>query len=183
MSTDSTIIGNDKVNYAGQEKGTVNISGIDINIIKVLGDQIAEQFLTKVTDEEMNVIFNYMKKEIWDKNYNDETILKFTSNDSWSSRRTEPPKIANYAKNALNDKMKENIQQYIDEYVNSDEYKQKSEAIFKEIIDYALEGYKKDMINMLRQRLALDPFSFDEKITTGTIQSMIDSSFNSYYRS
>lgn len=107
--------------------------------------------MTRITPEEMEVLFKFMHDETWSKDYKNEPILRYKSPNSWSSQ--EPPKLATFARNLLADRMKEAIQIKVEEIVKSEEFIKKADEITEELVEYATEGYKRDMKERLRTRL------------------------------
>lgn len=168
--------------YSQSNPDEIKMAGINIDIVKVLGDTLAEQFLSHVSEEELNLIVENAKSEIWTKDFKNETVLKKETSSGYGCYRSESDtKIVAFAKSHFNDKLKEHIVERIKEYIESEEYKAKAEEIVKEIIDYALEGYKYDMINTIRRRLAIDPLSnsyqefiSDHRYDPNEIKSRID---------
>ena len=88
-------------------------------------------------------------------------VLNFQKRDSYYNSKSEAPAIAQYARKQLEEKLKEDIAKKIEEIVETDEYKKRAEEIAQEIVEYATEGYKKDMIARVKARLVEDPLSSD----------------------
>lgn len=130
--------------------GKVNLAGFNIDLSKILGEKISEEFLSIITTDHLQVIYDYMIDDIWNTDFKNKPSLKYKYG-SYGSKKA--PDIAIYAKSELENAIKKSIEEKILEYANSEEYKLKAEKIAKDIMDYAVNGYKEDMINILRKRL------------------------------
>ena len=69
--------------------------------------------------------------------------------------RTEETPVYARAKATIKDRYTDMIEKAVVKYIESDEYKAKAEQIAKDIVDYATEGYKKDIVDGIRRRLVL----------------------------
>lgn len=126
-------------------------AGVNVSIGKILGDKLVEEMMTRISPEEIELLFKYMHDETWSKDYKDEPILKYTAPNGWSS--PEPPKLATYARVLLADRLKEAIQIKVEEIVKSEEFIKKADDIAEELVEYATNGYKEDMKQRLKNRL------------------------------
>ena len=80
-------------------------------------------------------------------------ILNYTKKDNYYNTPQTPPTLATYAENLLVEKMKDKIKAKVDEITSSEEFLSKADQIAQEIVDYATEGYKKDMKARVYERL------------------------------
>lgn len=142
----------DSVRVTNSNTMDFEVAGVNVSIGKLLGDKIVEEMMTRITPEEMQCIFDYMKKETWSVNYQKEPILNWKRENSYSSN-TKPPELATFAYNLLRDRLKEAIQIKVEEIVKSEEFIEKADVIATEIVEYATEGYKKDMKSRIYERL------------------------------
>lgn len=143
----------ESVNVTNPKTMDFEIGGVNVSIGKILGDKLVDEVMTRITPEELEVLFRYMKEETWKQNYEDKPILNYkTNNNSWNSKH-EPPVLATYASKLLQERLKLAIQSKVEEIVASEEFIKKADDIAQELVDYATEGYKKDMKDRLRARL------------------------------
>ena len=127
-------------------------AGVNVSIGKLLGDKLVDEMMTRITPEEMECLFKYMKEKTWTLDYDKQPILKYEKTNSWNSSY-DPPALATYAFKLLSDRLKEAIQIKVEEIVKSEEFIKKADDIAQELVDYATEGYKKDMKDRIRTRL------------------------------
>lgn len=174
MSVESTRIYTEE-EIKDMKEGKANLAGFNLNLNKILGEKVAEEFLSQITTDHLKVIYDYMIKDIWKEDYNKKPILNYKTG-SYGSQN--PPDMATYAKREFENAVKQIIQDKILEYVNSEEYKKKAENIAKEIMDYAVNGYKEDMISVLRKRLLtfnlIPDFEYASTYNTEVLGSRID---------
>lgn len=163
---------NTKITIPTQENiydnGKVNVAGINIDITQILGAEIVNNYMSQITPEMMQIIFDHLTEEIWAKDYGKEKYTKLKTTYGWDSKPNYP-QVIEVAKRIFNEMIKDDIVKEISNYCKSDEYKQKAKAIAKEILDYAIDGYKKDIMEMLRRKLVIEPFDpnyLEEKFAT-----------------
>lgn len=150
--------------------GNLNMLGMQIKISDIIGDKIVDQFMATMTAEQIDAItkvlfdevFESVMKKEWHENtgnYTEIQSIKFktekekSNSYSWGSHEYTP--IYNRAKSTIMTKYAEIIENKVIEYLESDEYKAKADQIAKDIINYAIEGYKEDIIQGIRNRLVL----------------------------
>lgn len=148
--------------------GKINLEGLNIDLSVILGEQLASEYFKHISDEQLQVLFDYMTSEIWKKErdwskeeMSEKYVLNYQKRDSYYNSKSEAPAIAQYARKQLEEKLKEDIAKKIEEIVETDEYKKRAEEIAQEIVEYATEGYKKDMMARIKARLVEDPLSSD----------------------
>ena len=142
--------------------GKVNVAGVDINIKQVLGDMIAQQVTSSFTEEQMQQIIDYIQneifvvKEVYDAN-SDERKKKYVlkmKKDYWNeSAKCE---FLDNAKKAFATKVASDINDRISEIIASEDYKDTVDKYAQEIVQYATEGWKNDMIARIRMRMTSD---------------------------
>lgn len=151
------------------EKGEVNLAGMQIKISDIIGDKIVDQFIASMSPEQMDAINQQLFKEVFEDmervefDSNTESYKKIKSvrfktstlekNNSYWGNRTVDTTIYARAKSVITQKYSEMIEQSVDKYLDSEEFKKKASEIAKQIVDYALEGYKKDVEKSVYERL------------------------------
>lgn len=173
------------------ENGTMNLMGMQMKISDIIGDKLVDQFIATISPEQMESISKVLFDEVFEtvsrEEYDDSEkkykriqsvqFKKEAKRDSYSSwSRTEYTTVYERAKSTVSSLYGEMIEEKVKEYIASDEYKEKAEKIAKTIVDYALEGYKDDVIKSVRERLVLPvvyPITPEKKLE-GEIQSAIN---------
>ncbi|MBR6289210.1 MAG: hypothetical protein IKR19_07745 [Acholeplasmatales bacterium] len=170
--------------------GNLNMLGMQIKISDIIGEKIVDQFMASITPEQMDAITKVLFDEIFENitksEYDHEsqqyknhisTVFKTTTYRKNYYGRTEEEETTLYkaARDTLISKYSKVISQKIEEYINSNEYKAKAESIAKDIMDYATEGYKKDIIEGIRKRLVLPVVypQYDQFSTENIVQAAI----------
>jgi len=130
------------------------IGGVNVPIGQILGEKLVASLMERITEEEFEVLYKYMHDQTWKKDYSGENvILNYTKKDNYYNTPSTPPTLATYAEKLLAEKMKERIQAKVEEITSSEEFLSKADQIAQEIVDYATEGYKKDMKARVYERL------------------------------
>ena len=130
------------------------IGGVNVPIGQILGEKLVASLMERITDEEFEVLYKYMHDQTWKKDYcGEKVILNYTKKDNYYNTPSTPPTLATYAENLLSEKMKERIKAKVEEITSSEEFLSKADQIAQEIVDYATEGYKKDMKARVYERL------------------------------
>ena len=90
--------------------------------------------------------------------------------------------IYSRAKSTLMAKYSDMISEKVVEYLDSDEYKNKASEIAKDIVNYAIEGYKEDIIKGVRERLVLPVIypNYDKNNIDTTIQEAVYKEISNY---
>lgn len=145
--------------------GKVNLDGLDIDLSVILGEKIAEEYYHHITEEQLQCIFNYMTEDIWRLEptyYQDEKMpkevyrLKYHKSSNYYDTKDEPPKIASYAKKQLDEKIKIDVINKIEEIISTEDYSKKVEEIAQSIIDYVTTGWQEEMKNRIMMKLISD---------------------------
>ena len=169
MSNENTPIAISQESELKVDNGNMNLLGMNIKISDIIGEKIVDQFMATITPEQMesitkvliNEVFEKVLTEEWDdgsSTYKKVESYKFKTTEytgsGWNAKQ-ESTYLYKECKNIIKEKYSKLIDEKIEEYINSEEYKAKAEEIAKAIIDYATEGYKQDIINSVRERLVL----------------------------
>ena len=142
--------------------GNVNVAGVDINIKQVLGDIVAQQVISSFTEEQMQQIIDYIQSELFDvrEDYSTDIdkpkkkyILKIKK-DYWND--TAKCEFLDNAKKSFATKVASDINDRISEIIASEDYKDTVDKYAQEIVQYATEGWKNDMIERIRERMTSD---------------------------
>lgn len=153
-------------NAALINNGNMNLMGMQVKISDIIGDKLVDQFMATISPEQMEEITKELFKEVFeevvrkefdtaDNEYKNVKSVKFKKEQytgGWNSR-TEDTAVYARAKATIKTKYTNMIEDKILEYMSTDEYQEKALHIAKEIADYALEGYKQDVIKSVRDRL------------------------------
>lgn len=154
--------------------GNENNGGIELNLIPQLSEKLVNAWLESITEDDLAAIVLQINNEACttvDKYINGDTCIKVKNikerkpRDRWSSYDEETP-LWHDVKCRFHDKFIDQLNEKIDEILSSDDFKNKVDTLANEVIDYALEGYKKDMVDRIRQRMVgnvLDgPICYDQ---------------------
>lgn len=204
-STDVTVTipGAEDNKKVALQNGDLNMLGMQVRISDIIGEKIVDQFMATFTPEQMEAITRALFDEVfqkYDKRVYDEdskeyktiectefkTKIEVKYNNYSSRTKYEDTPIYSRAKATIIDKYSEMISQKVEEYLNSDEYKAMAEEIAKDIINYAVEGYKADVIKGIRERLVLPVVqpNYEAYVTENiakTVSGEIMGMHNSYY--
>ena len=158
--------------------GKTRVMGIDIDISEVIGNKIVDQYLAKLTDEDIEKIMDYISDDLFTTRLDGSTEVKTTQKDSWGNCRGNRT-IGDITKELFNERIKEELIKKIEEKIQTEDYQKKINDIADEIIDYSVNGYKEDMKQRIRERLIgnllnAEPAYCGESLIT-IINSVIDS--------
>ena len=139
------------------EAGKLDAFGLGISISDIVGGKIVDEWFAQLTPDDMQLIYNAIEGELFSHGYNDEKFFKKTVTTSTSSYhwhdKTEDTPIWRITKSKFSEKYNEIILSKVDEILSSEKYQERATEIAQEIVDYATEGYKTDMMNRVRERL------------------------------
>lgn len=161
------------------KNGEMNLAGMQIKISDIIGDKLVDQFIASISPEQMEEVTHAFFKEVFEEVTREEfdassnkykTIKSYGfkkkgESGSWGHRSDTP--VYERAKATIRGTYTVMIEQKIIDYMQSQEFKDKAEVIAKEISDYALEGYKEDVIKGVRSRMVepvLYPYTPDINI-------------------
>lgn len=146
--------------------GKMEVMAININISEILGDKIIDQYLAQLTDDEMKVIMEYIsadflvKKEESQYNFDNkeyEKVLKIEikerKKDGYGHYHDSKYTIGELIRSKFNERIKEELTKKIEEIIATADYQEKINQIADELVDYAINGYKEDLKNTLRDNL------------------------------
>ena len=145
-----------KINIPHNDEGSINIGDLQIKMAGAIGDIIVAEYMKTITEEEKQLIFDYLHDMMFTKNYEDKTVFKIrTEVKSGYGNRTEivDTDLVKYIKRESQNVLHDLIKNRIDEIIKSEEYIKHVDEIAEELIEYALEGYKTDIKNAIRQNL------------------------------
>lgn len=161
------------------KNGEMNFAGMQIKISDIIGDKLVDQFIASISPEQMEEVTHAFFKEVFEevtRNEFDTSSNKYKTIKSYGFKKksksgrwgheSDTP-VYERAKATIRGTYTEMIEQKIMDYMQSQEFKDKAEVIAKEISDYALEGYKKDVIDGVRSRMVepvLYPYTPDINI-------------------
>jgi hypothetical protein len=148
------------------ENGKMDVMGINIDISQVLGEKIIDQYIAQLTDEDMQVIMDFIsrdffvkqKRQVFDydtQQYNSKmvTYVKEREKNQWGSYKTNEMTIGELIQRQFNQRIKEELTKKVEEIIATSDYQEKIEEIANELVDYSVNGYKEDMKNRIRERL------------------------------
>lgn len=153
------------VPYASQngislENMNLNLNGLEVKLAAALGDVLIGEYYKKLTDDDKKLIFDKIDDElfshsIFSNSSEDNKYFKTSTEVTGYYGRKEIADTPLYAyiKKKIQDVLCEDIEKKINEIIISDEYKNQVDSIANEIVDYATEGYKKDLKDRIRERL------------------------------
>lgn len=170
------------------KNGEMNLAGMQIKISDIIGDKLVDQFIASISPDQMEEVTHAFFREVFEEVERNEfdtsenkykTIKSFGfkkkgDRDRWGDKVDTP--VYERAKSTIGSTYANMIEQKIMDYMQSKEFENKAEIIAKEITDYALEGYKQDMINGVRKRL-VDPVLYPEMPVTN-IRDIVRSELN-----
>lgn len=149
------------------ENGKIDVMGINIDISQVLGQKIVDQYIAKLTEEDMNAVMDFIsadflvKKENKVFNYdtrqydtNMVVTVKESEKDYYGRPKTSKLTIGELIRNQFNERIKEELAKKVEEIIATADYKEKIEQIANELVNYSVNGYKEDMKNRIRERLS-----------------------------
>ena len=198
MNTDVTIQNgnNNQINVDNQ--GNLNMLGMQLKISDIIGDKIVDQFMATISPEQMESITRVLFNEVfrkYDKNEYDADSQEYKKIECTEFKsKTEQPKswgsgyetvespIYSRSKSTLMTKYSDMISEKVVEYLDSDEYKNKASEIAKDIVNYAIEGYKEDIIKGVRERLVLPVIypNYDKNNIDTTIREAVSKEISNH---
>ena len=149
------------------ENGKLDVMGINIDISQVLGQKIIDQYIAKLTEDDMNTIMDYIsadffvKKETMVFNYDTQqydtkmvAFIKEPEKDHWGNRKYGSSyTIGELIRKQFNERIREELTKKVEEIIATADYQEKIEQIATELVEYSVNGYKEDMKTRIRERL------------------------------
>lgn len=158
--------------------GKIDLMGINIDISTILGDKLVDQFLAQLTPEDMEKLMISIRSDIFDGCGN----IKNTLPNQYGFGRYSDKTLVEIIREKFNEKFKEIILEKIDEIINSEEYCQKAEEIANELVEYATEGYKKDMKRRIEERLVGNVLNEQPMYNNSSLVAIINDVINNRLR-
>ncbi len=145
LSTSSTPIISD---------GNLKAWGMNVSISEIVGERIVDTWMSQISPEDMQLIYKAIEDELFSHDYQDHKFFKKTKTEEsrWSSKEVDTP-IWKMTQDVFATKYKDVIISKAEEIIASEEYQQKAQQVAQDIVDYAIEGYKIDLKNRIRERL------------------------------
>lgn len=149
-------------NVSNINDGKANVTGVDIDIKQVLGDMIVQQIVSSFTEDQMHQIIDYVQNELFE-------VREVYDEDTWNIKKKYDLKMKHEywadshncpfldkAKKTFALKVADDIDNRISEIIASKDYKDTVDEYAHEIVQYASEGWKDDMMKRIRLRMTSD---------------------------
>lgn len=137
------------------EKGEMNLAGININLAEIMGGKIVDQYFAQLDEEHMSAILNYINDTVFEeKKFNCQDI-KIKEKTSYYGDNTLMQNVKKEFAKQTQDMLMEKVK----EIISSQDYKDQVDKIANELVQYAIEGYKEDLKNHLREKLVYNILS------------------------
>lgn len=169
-------------------------TGIELNFTQTLADSIVSQYMTTIGEDVLKNTFEAMNRKYLDTKYDyskseDIQTLKLDEKDRWGNYpdNSITRQIDKLIAKEYGDAILENVR----EYMKTDEFKVRLKNMTDEVVNYALEGYKEDMITRLRERLVGNAYAsviyengaaIDQKITDAVQETMYMHEINDHHK-
>lgn len=103
------------------EDGTLNALGVDIKISDILGEKIVNQWMAQISEEDMQLIFDTIEKEVFRHDYKDEKyfVTQVEGKTNWGNSTMEDTPIWKYVQQLYAKKFNEKILAKVDEILLS----------------------------------------------------------------
>lgn len=144
----------------------LEVMGVNIDIAYILGDKILDQYLAGLSEDDMKKIMQFVDKSLFNVNYNNEHTSVKTNNGGWGSKE-----LLDYVKEDFNTKYKEELLKRLNEKLQTDEYQEKIANAITEVIDYAIDGWKADLITCIKKQMIHN--FFNESSTESDIKNAL----------
>ena len=142
------------MNDVKMEKGKLNAMGMDINISEVIGSKIVDQWLAAISEDDMALIMKAIDEEAFGHTYDDHKyFVKEKKNGDGYYAKTEVTPLWREIQKRFQEKFCDQIINKMNETMESEKYKKRVDNIAQEILEYAVEGYAKDMKERVKERL------------------------------
>ena len=161
------------------KNGKLNVMGVDVNISQTLGEMICNQYLSSISEEDMEKIINAVDRELFDKDART-GVKKLRGNNSNFYYETQ---LMDKVKSEFGKAFKEELTSLLIERMQKPEFKSRMESFADEIIEYAVTGFKEDIAAHIRNRLVSNLFNNDPVVSSGgeslyqIINAVIDNRF------
>lgn len=156
------------------EKIIEDNAGIKVNLTESLANMVVERFIGTLDDSILENTFEEMRND-YINNFDPDRIKIRTKErkSSYGSWKDEETYLGRMIRETLGARYTALVIEEANKYMETPEFKAALSQMVADVIAYALEGYKKDMIDRLKERLvgnayttflAEDGVNIDDKI-------------------
>ena len=190
-----------------EDEKSINFNGLTVDMAAAIGDIFAKRFISELSEKDYEKIEEFMIKEVFNgfnyrykdcktdkekreciaeygkfgdiKDSSEKSGYGFSGGYSNNGRS-----IPNWARDKVNNAFKDMITKKIEELVQTEEFKERADEAAQEILDYAVDGWKKDAKCRIRMRMIDDPLDKTyygvsiKQIITEEVDKIIQSSRN-----
>lgn len=142
-----TEIVNDKDKFYAQDA--------DIKLIEQIGSKLADKYIDQLSEDNIEIIYEAISKEIFVNSYdgNPQRLrLEVPDPNSYCGSKKDAL-LWKMIKQQVARQFSDKITSKVDEIIASDQFNKKADEIAEELVEYAINGYKADMKERIRQRL------------------------------
>ena len=133
------------------EDGKINAMGMELKLTEVLGAELVEKYVAQLQPEVLKTLFEEVTNYyFYTSTHSDKVELKKTTYNGYRDESTELWKLI---RNKVTEKFCGEIEDKINEIIASQEYRDKVDRLAEDIVEYATEQYKQDMLDRIRERL------------------------------
>lgn len=165
------------------KNGSMNVLGMNVSLNTIIGEQIIQQWFAQLTEDDLKDIYNQIDNYVLEKHRDYSTDnkyireLKVTTYDNYGYSKDTP--IWKYCKEEISNQFKDVIKAEIEKVLSSDEMTERLTKMADEVIDYALNGYRNELIANIRHRLVGDQLSpYDYSLAGTPIRDIINDEIN-----
>lgn len=158
----------------------MDIGGINLSLQEILGNMIVEKYIAQITPDVMEKVFEQINEHIFDVAQDLETgdnkvigIKKQVKKSSGYYTDYEDTPLWKVTKNKFTKEFSDQIEKKIEEIMGTDEFRSKVDKVAQEILDYAVDGYKSDLITTIRARLIGDKLEIYPKYGGSDLRQVI----------
>ena len=136
------------------EGGKLNAMGMDINISNVIGEKIVDQWMASISEEDIGLILKAIDEEAFSRSSDDRVYFKQKKKNSegYYDRYEDTP-LWKAIQEEFQVKFCDRIMKRMEDILESESYQARVERIAQDILEYAVNGYKEDIIKRIRERL------------------------------
>jgi len=136
------------------EKIIEDNAGIKVNLTESLANMVVERFIGTLDDSVLENTFKEMTNDYIDKFSPDGIQIKRKEKAiATYGSRTEETYLGRMIRETLAEKYTDLVIEEANKYMETKEFKEALSQMVADVIAYAVEGYKKDMIDRLKERL------------------------------
>ena len=166
-----------------ENEGTMNFQGMEIKLSDIIGDRLVTQYMAQLKDEDLQIVFNKINSMIFktykegDKEYK-ELKEQYKADTGWGHSEYKETPLWKYIQQQYEKTFIEKIKEEINRRFQEEDFIKKVNEAADQIVEYAVEGYKQDMIARIRERLVgnvLNPgITYGSESLIGIINGEID---------